>query len=72
MNIVVPPEVQAAEDSSSHERIDIRDAGGLKRWAKALGVTTEALESAVHAVGPRIDKIKDHLTAGMAGQQQGG
>lgn len=62
----------AAEDAQSRESVDIHDKASLKQWAEALGLTTEALESAVLKVGPRIDKIKDYLTAGMAGHQQGG
>jgi|GEM_PF-1791831 translation initiation factor 1 (eIF-1/SUI1) len=62
----------AAEDAQSKVRIDIQNKTSLKEWAKALGTTTEALETAVIQVGPRVDKIKDYLTAGMAEHQEGG
>lgn len=62
----------AAEDAQSKAVVDTSDKAALKRWAQALGVTTEALESAVLQVGPRVDKIKDYLTAGMAPDQEGG
>lgn len=62
----------AAEDSQSKATVDIKSKAALKQWAQALGVTTEALEGAVIQVGPRVDKIKDYLTAGMAEDQEGG
>lgn len=62
----------AAEDAQSKASVDIKDKASLKRWADALKVTTEALEGAVLEVGPRVDKIKDYLTAGMAADQEGG
>jgi hypothetical protein len=67
----MPHETRAAEDARSQVEIDLADRAGLERWAQALGVTAEALESAAHAVGPRIDRIKDYLGAGgMAGEQE--
>lgn len=62
----------AAEDAQSKVRVDIHNKTALKEWAEALGTTTEALETAVIQVGPRVDKIKDYLTAGMAEHQEGG
>lgn len=65
-------ETKAAEDSQSHADVDINSKAGLARWSEALGVTSEALESAVKAVGTRVDKIKNFLTAGQAGGQADG
>ncbi len=65
-------ETEAAGDSGSQQHVDISSKEGLARWAQALSVTPEALESAVKVVGTRVDKIKDYMTAGMAGRQQGG
>jgi hypothetical protein len=66
----MPDETQAAaDDAHSEAMVEIGDKASLKRWSEALGVTGEALESAVKAVGPRVDKIKDFLGGGMAGQQ---
>lgn len=62
--------VRAADDPHSRARVDLSDRASRDHWAKALAVTPEALESAVKAVGPRVDRVKDFLTAGMAGQQQ--
>jgi hypothetical protein len=42
----------------------------LAQWAQQLGTTTEALQGAVQAVGPRVDRIKDWLTGGMAADQE--
>ena len=65
-------EVHAAENADSRQHVDIRDQQSLDRWSHALGVTAEALQGAVRTVGPRIDKIKDYLTAGMAADQSDG
>jgi hypothetical protein len=63
-------EADAAKDAGSQEEVDIASRDSLQRWSTALGVTPEALQSAVQAVGPRVDEIKDYLTAGMAGDQE--
>ncbi len=65
-------ESKAASDPGSRATVQLDDAASLQRWADALKVTPEALRSAVQAVGPRVDRIKDYLTAGMAGDQEGG
>lgn len=65
-------ETNAAEDAESRAEVDLSSKESLERWADALGLTSEALESAVKAVGPRVDRIKDYLAAGMAGDQEGG
>ncbi|MGE5450494.1 MAG: DUF3606 domain-containing protein [Acidobacteriota bacterium] len=65
-------ETKAAEDSQSQADVDISSEPALRRWSEALGVTTEALESAVKAVGTRVDKIKQYLTTGLAGRQSDG
>lgn len=61
---------QAAQDPRSQDTVEVDPPERLARWAEALGVTPEALQSAVQAVGPRLDRIKDHLTGGGAGGQQ--
>ena len=63
-------ETEAAGKPDSTAEVESGDRASRDRWAAALGVTPEALESAVQAVGPRVDKIKDYLTAGMAGDQE--
>lgn len=63
-------EKQAATDPQSEAEVNVEDAASLSRWSEALRVTPEALQSAVQAVGPRVDRIKDYLTAGMAGDQE--
>lgn len=68
----VSNENRAAEDGQSTEHVDIQTREALQRWADALAITTEQLESAVKAVGTRVDCIKDYLTAGQAGRQQDG
>ena len=66
---IMSGETRAAEDANSQAEIVVSDKASLERWSKALGVTQEALESAVQAVGPRVDRIKDYLAGGMAGEQ---
>lgn len=62
--------VAAAQDARSQADVDISTREGLAKWSQALSVTSEALESAVQAVGTRIDRIKNYLTTGMAGRQE--
>lgn len=63
-------EIQAAHDARSQAEVDISTTASRDRWAQALGITPDALESAVQAVGRRVDRIKDHLTGGSAGTQE--
>lgn len=67
-----PPRLAESAPETSREEIDIGSPERLQRWARELGVPPEALESAVQAVGTRIDKVKDYLAAGQAGDQEGG
>lgn len=60
----------SAADPSSHERIDAGDPSSLRRWAAALGTTDDALAAALAAVGPRVDRVKDHLGQGGAAATQ--
>jgi hypothetical protein len=60
----------AAEDPASRADVDVSDPASLQRWAQALGIPPEALEGAVKAVGTRVDRIKDYLTGGIAGDQE--
>jgi hypothetical protein len=62
----------AAHDPRSQAMVETEPPERLAHWARALKVTPEALRAAVQAVGPRVDRIKDHLTAGSAGRQQDG
>jgi hypothetical protein len=65
-----PPQVAVAEDPASRATIDVADTASLQRWASALGTTDEALAGAVQAVGPRVDRIKDHLGQGGSASDQ--
>lgn len=62
--------LEAAENPSSREEIDVHDKASIERWSRALGTTDAALMNAVQAVGTRVDRIKDYLAAGRAGEQQ--
>lgn len=64
-------EHSAARDATSRAEVDVSDKASLQRWAEALGTTGDALESAILAVGTRIDRIKDQLI-GKAADQAGG
>ena len=62
---------QAAQDPGSEAEVETGDPQSVARWSRALGITDEALERAVQAVGRRVDRIKDYLGAGgMAGDQE--
>jgi len=63
---------QAAQDPHSTDQVQIDSPERLQHWADALSTTPEALRAAVQAVGTRIDRIKDHLAAGDAGDQAAG
>lgn len=65
-------ETNAADDPGSQADIDVSDKAAVDRWCKALRVTDEALWKAVQMVGTRVDKIKDYLGAGRAGDQTDG
>ena len=43
------------------QRIDVDDADELRYWAKSIGVTPEALKSAVLQVGPGADKVRTYF-----------
>ncbi len=66
------PRPAESAPGTSREVIEIGTPEQLKAWAKKLAVPAEALQSAVQAVGPRLDRVKDYLTAGQAGDQEGG
>jgi hypothetical protein len=66
------PETRAADDPASEATIDVADRAAVERWTRALGVTDEALLHAVQTVGRRVDRIKDYLAGGGAGEQSGG
>jgi hypothetical protein len=61
-----------ARDPHSQATVELEPPERLAEWARQLGVTTEALQSAAQAVGPRVDRIKDYLTGGAAGRQSDG
>ena len=66
------PEANAADDPESQANVDVSDRAAVERWTQALGVTDEALWKAVQMVGTRVDRIKDYLGAGRAGEQSDG
>ena len=64
-------DIEAANDPDSKDEVQVDDPASVKRWCAALGVTDEALLTAVQAVGRRIDRIKVYLgSGGMAGDQE--
>lgn len=63
---------QPPESPSSTSELDTSSPERLQRAARELGTTVDALEAAVAAVGPRVDRVKDFLTGGNAGRQQDG
>lgn len=69
---MTPHPAQAAHDPRSQAEVELQPPERLAEWARQLGTTPEALQAAVKAVGPRIDRVKDHLTGGSAGAQSDG
>ncbi len=44
-------------------RINVHEEWEVRYWTEALGVSREALEKAVAAVGVSADKVREHLKA---------
>jgi hypothetical protein len=63
---------RSARDPASQAEVQTRPPEALRHWAQELGVTTDALQAAVQAVGPRVDRVKDFLTGAGAGGQSDG
>ncbi len=49
--------------NQNRKRIHIADVSELRHWTKALGVSSDALVTAVRAVGPDEDKVREYLRA---------
>jgi hypothetical protein len=43
------------------DEIDIHDSDQVRDWTRALGVTRDALEDAVRAVGPKLARVREYL-----------
>jgi hypothetical protein len=43
------------------ERINVHEDYELRGWAKTLNTTAERLKEAVHAVGDRVEKVREYL-----------
>ena len=43
------------------DRIDIVDEQEVRFWAKELGVDVDRIRQAVAAVGPEVEKVRQHL-----------
>lgn len=41
--------------------IDVSDDTELRYWTKELGVNADAVKSAVHKVGPKVEAVRKHL-----------
>lgn len=47
--------------SQDRSRINVHEEWEVRYWTEALGVSREALEKAVAAVGVSADKVREHL-----------
>jgi hypothetical protein len=47
--------------SQDRSRINVNEPWEVKHWTEALGVSKEALEDAVKAVGTSVSAVKKHL-----------
>ena len=43
------------------ERINVNQPHELRYWAKAMNTTAERVKEAVHAVGDRVNKVREYL-----------
>ena len=43
------------------QQINLKQKHEVVYWTKKLRITTSQLVAAVHAAGPYVDKVKDHL-----------
>ncbi|MES2889831.1 MAG: DUF3606 domain-containing protein [Pseudomonadota bacterium] len=66
----MPTPIDAAADPASQATVEVNDSPSLQHWAEVLGLTPDVLQSAVDAVGPQGDDIKDHLNGGGASGQE--
>ena len=69
--MAVSPEANG-NSSGGTERIDLRDAAGLARWAQRLATSTEELRKAVDAVGPDVDSVKRYLFVSLVRRDKTG
>jgi hypothetical protein len=53
---------------SDAKSIDVRNAGDVAYWTKALDTTHEGLLAAVHAVGPDPAAVIAHLRRGSSSE----
>ena len=44
----------------------------MRHWAEKFGVSAEELRNAVHAVGDRAERVREHLQARERGAPRGG
>ena len=47
--------------SPDNKRIDVHDRNEVRHWTESLGVSEEALKSAVAQVGTSAQKVREHL-----------
>ncbi len=47
--------------AADRKKVNIHDVQELRYWTKTLGVSSDALVSAVRAVGHDSDKVMEHL-----------
>ena len=54
------------------DRIDPNSDDDIRYWAKELGTTHLAIIDAVQKAGTKVEDVRRHLDAAMAGGQSGG
>lgn len=55
------PDDKSKSGGQDRDRIDVGQDYELRNWAKVLKTTPERVKEAVHAVGDRVDKIRQYL-----------
>lgn len=61
-----PTEIDMSDDkqqtgSPDRDRINVNEDYEVQYWTRTLGVSREALEAAVKAVGPTAEAVRTHL-----------
>ena len=63
--------VKSGNGNRGSERIDLRDAAGLARWAERLATSIDELKNAVDAVGPELERVKRYLFLSLLRRDKG-
>jgi hypothetical protein len=55
------PDDKSNPSGQDRERINTNQDYELRNWAKVLKTTPERVKEAIHAVGDRVEKVREYL-----------